>query len=71
MEYVNMGLSPATYDYSLKARLDTSTSDATECETVIKSHKATIRCLVPERTQELCGICSLPSESDIIVARAY
>ncbi len=35
MEYVDMGLSPATYDYSLKARLDTSTSDATECETVI------------------------------------
>lgn len=41
------------------------------CEKIIKEYKATIRCLIPEKTQQLCGICSQASESDILVARAY
>ncbi len=43
----------------------------TACENLIKSHKATIRCIIPEQKQTHCLGCDMPSESDILVARAY
>ncbi len=41
------------------------------CENMVKKHKATIRCILPERSEDTCLGCDMPSESDILVARAY
>ena len=35
MEYIDAPLTPASYSYSIKARLGSSTSDASDCDTVI------------------------------------
>ncbi len=41
------------------------------CEQELKKHKATIRCLLPDKKLTVCFACEKPSETDIIVARAY
>ena len=42
------------------------------CEEVIKSYKATIRCLLPQQhTQKYCCNCNKESSGDILVAKAY
>jgi len=42
-----------------------------ECEAKLKEYKATIRCLLPERTFDVCFNCDKKSITDIIVAKAY
>ncbi len=41
------------------------------CEKVVKEHKATIRCILPQKLQADCFNCSAASDSDILIARAY
>lgn len=41
------------------------------CEAVLKEHKATIRCLLPERTFDNCFNCDKASVTDIILAKSY
>lgn len=43
----------------------------TECENVIKSAKATIRCVIKDREFKTCFNCNKESSSDILVAKAY
>ncbi|MCL4360953.1 proline--tRNA ligase [Candidatus Dependentiae bacterium] len=42
-----------------------------ECEARLKEYKATIRCLVNENNFKSCFNCDLPSNRDILVAKAY
>ncbi|MCK4265149.1 proline--tRNA ligase [Candidatus Babeliales bacterium] len=42
-----------------------------ECEAALKTYKATIRCLLKEKTQPNCFKCNDSSKTDIIVAKAY
>lgn len=42
-----------------------------ECEELLKSHKATIRCRLESTTLECCFTCDKKSLGDILVARAY
>jgi len=41
------------------------------CELKIKELKATIRCILPQKTQDICSFCDESSAEDILVARAY
>ncbi|MGE0206737.1 MAG: proline--tRNA ligase [Candidatus Babeliales bacterium] len=41
------------------------------CEEKLKEIKATIRCLLPEKTSSTCFACGKPSAGDIVVAKAY
>ncbi len=43
----------------------------TECEQQIKAHKATIRCLLGQKTFSHCCWCDRESTEDILVAKAY
>lgn len=42
-----------------------------ECEKKLKEYKATIRCLLPEKTFADCFNCNNASKTDILLARAY
>lgn len=42
-----------------------------ECEAVLKTHKATVRCLLESGEFKSCFNCDQPSKSDIIVGKAY
>ena len=42
-----------------------------ECETVVKSHKATIRCVLQEHVFDVCFNCDQKSDHDILIAKAY
>lgn len=42
-----------------------------ECEQKLKEHKASIRCLLGERTFSSCFNCSDKSETDILIAKSY
>lgn len=42
-----------------------------DCEAELKKHKLSVRCLIPEKSCEKCGICQKPSQTDCIVARSY
>lgn len=42
-----------------------------ECERKLKEVKATIRCVLPEKTAARCFACQQPSKGDMVVARAY
>jgi prolyl-tRNA synthetase len=42
-----------------------------ECEKKLKEHKATIRCLLPEKMFDSCFACGKKSTNDILVAKAY
>lgn len=42
-----------------------------ECEALLKEHKATIRCMLPETTFTTCFNCDQASTQDILVAKAY
>ncbi|MFA6065999.1 MAG: proline--tRNA ligase [Candidatus Babeliaceae bacterium] len=42
-----------------------------ECEDAIKSHKATIRCVLTVHTQKHCCNCNQESPGDILIAKAY
>jgi prolyl-tRNA synthetase len=42
-----------------------------ECETRIKTAKATIRCVLNEKSFPVCFNCDKASESDILIAKAY
>lgn len=41
------------------------------CEQELKKYKATVRCLLQTTEFNTCFVCSLPSQSDIIVGKAY
>ncbi len=41
------------------------------CEQIIKEAKATIRCLLKEKTFDTCFNCNKASPSDILIARSY
>jgi len=41
------------------------------CEQQLKQHKATVRCLLSDKKLSVCFACDKPSETDIVVARAY
>ena len=42
-----------------------------DCEAELKKSKLSVRCLIAEKSCEVCGICQKPSETDCIVARSY
>lgn len=42
-----------------------------ECETKLKTIKATIRCVLPEKTLPTCFSCRKESKGDILAAKAY
>jgi prolyl-tRNA synthetase len=42
-----------------------------DCEAELKKSKLSVRCLIAERSCEVCGICQKPSVTDCIVARSY
>ncbi len=42
-----------------------------ECEAVVKAHKATIRCVLPEKLFTECFNCDRKSSDDILIAKAY
>lgn len=42
-----------------------------ECETKLKTIKATIRCVLPEQTFPTCFSCKRESKGDILAAKAY
>jgi prolyl-tRNA synthetase len=42
-----------------------------ECETKLKEYKATIRCLLPEKTFDKCFNCDSDNITDIIAAKSY
>jgi prolyl-tRNA synthetase len=42
-----------------------------ECETKLKEHKATIRCLLKQKDHESCFSCGKSSKTDVLVAKAY
>lgn len=42
-----------------------------ECETKLKTIKATIRCVLPEKTFPTCFSCKEESKGDILAAKAY
>lgn len=42
-----------------------------QCEEELKEYKATIRCLLPEKSHKTCFACGQASESDILIAKAY
>lgn len=41
------------------------------CEEKLKEHKASIRCLLPDKTFDTCFNCGKESSTDILVAKAY
>lgn len=41
------------------------------CEVVVREFKATVRCVLPEHTTKKCFNCGLPSQADILIAKAY
>ena len=43
----------------------------TECETIVKAHKATIRCVLQEHEFSTCFNCDQKSDHDILIAKAY
>src|SRR3990167_6285038 len=42
-----------------------------DCEAVLKNYKASIRCILAEKTQASCFNCAEFSKSDVIVAKSY
>ena len=42
-----------------------------DCEAQLKSYKASIRCVLAEKTQASCFNCAEFSKSDVIVAKSY
>ncbi len=42
-----------------------------ECESALKEHQASIRCLLKEKKHETCFNCDKKSETDVLVAKAY
>lgn len=42
-----------------------------ECEQKLKNHKASIRCILNERSWATCFNCSDKSENDILIAKSY
>lgn len=42
-----------------------------ECETKLKTIKATIRCVLPEKSFTTCFNCDMESKGDILAAKAY
>ena len=42
-----------------------------ECEARLKEYKATIRCVLNDNSFQTCFNCDLPSNKDILVAKAY
>jgi prolyl-tRNA synthetase len=49
----------------------TSWCNKPECETELKNYKASIRCILEEKTFEQCFNCKQPSKHDVLVARSY
>lgn len=45
--------------------------DAPACELVLKEYKASIRCLLPEKSIKACFNCGKESKTDILIARSY
>lgn len=41
------------------------------CEDLLREYQATTRCLLPEKTFEICFNCDAPSWGDVLVAKAY
>ncbi len=44
---------------------------STECETKLKKHSATIRCIIEAKEFKECFACDKPSEYDVIIAKSY
>jgi prolyl-tRNA synthetase len=42
-----------------------------ECEALLKNYKAFTRCILPEKTSDVCFNCDKPSVYDVVVAKAY
>lgn len=41
------------------------------CEDRLKEYKATVRCILQEKTSDVCFLCDKPSMRDVIVAKSY
>lgn len=41
------------------------------CEQKLKAYKASIRCLIPERSFKTCFLCEKPSVTDVLIAKSY
>ena len=42
-----------------------------ECETALKDHQGTIRCILKDKQSDTCFNCDSPSVCDVLVAKAY
>jgi prolyl-tRNA synthetase len=42
-----------------------------DCEALLKNYKAFTRCILPEKTSDICFNCDKPSVGDVLVAKAY
>jgi len=42
-----------------------------DCETVLKNYKAFTRCVLPEKTSDVCFNCDKPNIHDVLVAKSY
>lgn len=49
----------------------TSWCEKPDCEAELKNYKATIRCILEEKTFETCFNCKQASKHDVLVARSY